>query len=30
MITDDPTFSMGAQAYENIDAAYEAEGCSVR
>jgi hypothetical protein len=30
MITDDPTFTMGAQAYENIDAAYEAEGCSVR
>ena len=30
MITEDPSFTMGAQAYENIDAAYQAEGCSVQ
>ncbi len=30
LITDDPSFTMGAQAYENIDPDFAAEGCSVR
>lgn len=30
MITDDPSFTQGAQAYENIDPDYTAVGCSVR
>ena len=30
MITEDPSFTKGAQAYENIDATYEAVGCSVQ
>ena len=30
MITDDPSFTQGAQAYENIDPDYTAVGCAVR
>ena len=29
MITEDPSFTMGAQAYENIDPTYSRVGCSV-
>lgn len=29
MITEDPSFTMGAQAYENIDPDFRREGCSV-
>lgn len=28
LITEDPSFTMGAQAYENIDPEYKADGCS--
>lgn len=30
LITEDPSFTMGAQAYEGIDPGYQAAGCSVR
>ncbi len=30
MITEDPSFTMGAQAYENIDPAYGPVGCAVQ
>ncbi len=30
LITEDPSFTMGAQAYENIDPQFQAKGCSVQ
>ena len=30
LITQHPSFTMGAQAYENIDPEFQAEGCSAR